>query len=852
MDTRREFIKKASLLSGAAGLFGALPASLQKAFAIDPDPGTTWQDAEHVVILMQENRSFDHCYGSLQGVRGLNDPRARTLPNKNPVWLQTNSRGETYAPFRLDIQRTNATWMGSLPHGWTDQVDARNDGKHDKWLDSKPSGHREYANMPLTMGHYTREDVPFYYALADAFTVCDQHFCSSLTGTMPNRLYLWSGTIRGVPDASAPAKVFNSDVEYEDSANWMTFPERLEDNGVSWKVYQNELYLDVGFSEEEGPWLSNYGDNPLEWFTQYGARFSPAYQKQLEARQAALGAEIESLTSKARTLSAESAEAKSLKDRLDKAEKSLSHVQAQRAKYSPEHFAKLSGREKNLRAKAFSTNEGDPFYHQLATLRYRDGDTERQLKIPKGDVLHQFRRDVESGKLPAVSWIVAPENFSDHPSSAWFGAWYLSEVIDILTRNPQVWKKTIFMLTYDENDGYFDHVCPFVAPHPRKPETGAVSKGISVEEDFVTAEEKLTATSKDYTRESSIGLGYRVPMVIASPWSRGGYVCSQVFDHTSPLQFLEKFASLKSGKKIEETNISAWRRAVCGDLTSAFRPFNGEKIPLPTFVAKEPFMERIHRAQFAKPPSGFKALTPEEIAGIRANPAASPLLPKQEPGTRPSCALPYQLYAEARLNRDRNVLGITFASKNDVFGARSAGSPFNVYAPGKYAARAKPGAAGAEWDVCRNWDFAVAPATRLRHEWPLAEFENGAYHLRVHGPNGFFREFKGDAEDPHLEIYCEFERKGTLLTGRVELVVINLRPGKKAVIQVVDNAYKTGQHRETIGPGFKKSIFVDSRRSSGWYDFTVREAGSGAFAWRYAGRVETGKIGVTDPAMAGV
>src|ERR1700730_6685457 len=129
MDTRREFIKKAAMIAGGTGFSGVLPESIQKALAIDPAPGSTWLNAEHVVILMQENRSFDHCFGALRGVRGFNDPRAITLPDKNPVWLQTNEAGKTYAPFRLDIKDTKATWMGSLPHSWTNQVDARNDGK---------------------------------------------------------------------------------------------------------------------------------------------------------------------------------------------------------------------------------------------------------------------------------------------------------------------------------------------------------------------------------------------------------------------------------------------------------------------------------------------------------------------------------------------------------------------------------------------------------------------------------------------------------------------------------------------------------------------------------------------------
>ena len=137
MDSRRDFLKKAGLIAAGGGLSAVLPASIQRALAIDPPSGSSYLDGQHVVILMQENRSFDHCYGSLRGVRGFDDPRAITLPNGNPVWLQSNADGQTYAPFRLNIKDTKATWMSSLPHSWTDQVDARNDGKHDRWLEAK-------------------------------------------------------------------------------------------------------------------------------------------------------------------------------------------------------------------------------------------------------------------------------------------------------------------------------------------------------------------------------------------------------------------------------------------------------------------------------------------------------------------------------------------------------------------------------------------------------------------------------------------------------------------------------------------------------------------------------------------
>ncbi|MEN9674689.1 MAG: hypothetical protein RIS76_585, partial [Verrucomicrobiota bacterium] len=134
-------------MAAGGGMSGGFPAVIQRALAIDPAPGSTWLDAEHVVILMQENRSFDHCYGALRGVRGFNDPHAVTLPNGNPVWLQSNRAGETYAPFRLNIRDTKATWMSSLPHSWVDQTDARNGGHQDGWLDAKRSGNKDYAGM---------------------------------------------------------------------------------------------------------------------------------------------------------------------------------------------------------------------------------------------------------------------------------------------------------------------------------------------------------------------------------------------------------------------------------------------------------------------------------------------------------------------------------------------------------------------------------------------------------------------------------------------------------------------------------------------------------------------------------
>jgi phospholipase C len=222
MESRRDFIKKATLLTGALGVAGMLPASIQRAMAIDPKVGSTFLDAEHVVFLMQENRSFDHAFGTLKGVRGFNNPRAITLPNQYPVWLQSNKKGETYAPFRLNIKDTKATWMSSLPHSWENQVDARNNGRYDGWLEAKKSGNKEYAEMPLTMGYYNREDIPFYYSLADAFTVCDHNFCSVLTGTSPNRCFFWTGKIREKQEESSMAHHSNGFIDGSERLNLIT------------------------------------------------------------------------------------------------------------------------------------------------------------------------------------------------------------------------------------------------------------------------------------------------------------------------------------------------------------------------------------------------------------------------------------------------------------------------------------------------------------------------------------------------------------------------------------------------------------------------------------------------------
>jgi phospholipase C len=847
MDTRRSFIKKASILSGGAGMLNVLPASIAKALAINPAPGSSYMDAEHIVLLMQENRSFDHTYGTLQGVRGFNDPRAITLPDKNLVWLQSNKQGETFAPFRFDIKDSKITWMGSIPHSWADQVDARNNGKYDQWLEAKHSGNKEYAGMPLTMGYYTRADIPFYYSLADAFTICDQHFCSSLTGTTANRLYFWSGTIRERKDEKAIANLWNADADYDSPVSWKTFPERLEESGVSWKIYQNQLSAGVGFDDDQDAWLANFGDNPIEYFTQYNIKLLPEYIANLPKEAARLSAELKKKEQELPLLAADSKEAKKMVKDIEWLNKQIARNAEDQKNCTKEKFERLSQHEKNLHNKAFSNNRNDPFYHQLTSLKYKDGSTEREVKIPKGDILHQFREDVKKGQLPTVSWLVAPQNFSDHPSSAWYGAWYISEVMDILTKDPEVWKKTIFILTYDENDGYFDHVPPFTAPHPHKKETGSASKGINTGVDYVANADQQTMKDKDHARESAIGLGYRVPLVIASPWSRGGWVNSQVFDHTSSLQFLEKFLSNKLGKKIEEPNITAWRRTVCGDFSSVFRPYNGEKTIKPEFLKKNEFIESIHKAQFKNIPSNYKRLIKEEIDQVNKNPRSSPFMPMQEKGIRSSCPLPYELYADGQLSTDRQSFEIKFHCGNQVFGAASAGSPYQVYAPGIY-----------KNEAVRVWDYTIAAGDKLTDKWQINDFENNNYHLKVYGPNGFFREFAGSNNEPMIDVICRYQPYKTGInrfTDNLILQIDNIELNPVS-IEITDNAYKTSKHTQILGPANSNNavaiVSLNLSKSYGWYDFTMRIKGNKLFERRYAGKVETGMPGKTDPAMGGV
>ncbi len=188
-----------------------MPPNLRAVLA-DPAPAKTGtiQDVEHVVILMQENRSFDHYFGSLRGVRGFSDPRAITLPGGKPVWFQPNG-DRTVTPFHLDNSTTSAQFMKSLDHSWKGSHDLWK--HHDAWIETKTK---------MTMGYFERHDIPFYHTLADAFTICDAYHCSVFGPTKPNRLHLFSGTsglTAGYDGITAVANPKDEENETADMAN---------------------------------------------------------------------------------------------------------------------------------------------------------------------------------------------------------------------------------------------------------------------------------------------------------------------------------------------------------------------------------------------------------------------------------------------------------------------------------------------------------------------------------------------------------------------------------------------------------------------------------------------------------
>lgn len=228
---RRTFLQ----LLGGTTLASMLPASIARALEIPANRRTgSIEDIEHIVILMQENRSFDHYFGSLKGVRGFGDPRPVNLPSGNSVWYQPN--GADYVlPFHPTAPDLGLQFLEDLAHDWTSTHAAWNQGNYDQWVPSKGT---------TTMAYLTRDDIPFHYALADAFTVCDNYFCSIPGNTHPNRMYLMTGMVDLLATGGGPLL---DNTDYIDNQfdtiklqpfNWTTYPERLETAGISWQIYQ--------------------------------------------------------------------------------------------------------------------------------------------------------------------------------------------------------------------------------------------------------------------------------------------------------------------------------------------------------------------------------------------------------------------------------------------------------------------------------------------------------------------------------------------------------------------------------------------------------------------------------------
>jgi phospholipase C len=242
--TRRRLLKNAAALAAAAGL---MPPNVRRALAQEAPKNPALKDIKHVVILMQENRSFDHYFGTLAGVRGFGDPEAMKLPNGKSVFYQPDEKSADgyLLPFHLDTHASSAQKIPSTSHAWAVQHEAWNHGAMDKWLPA----HRKADGVkgPYVMGYYKRSDIPFHFALAESFTICDNYHCSLMGPTWPNRMYLMTGMID--PDKTGGGPILENKTP-GDGYGWTTYPERLEKAGISWKVYMQQDRYGCNMLEE--------------------------------------------------------------------------------------------------------------------------------------------------------------------------------------------------------------------------------------------------------------------------------------------------------------------------------------------------------------------------------------------------------------------------------------------------------------------------------------------------------------------------------------------------------------------------------------------------------------------------
>ncbi|CAA2102175.1 Non-hemolytic phospholipase C [Variovorax paradoxus] len=742
MNSRRKFLTGTAATGAAALALSAFPPSIRRALAIPANNATgTIKDVEHIVILMQENRSFDHYFGTLPGVRGFGDRFTIPLPGGRSVWQQSDGSGRIVMPYHLDQSKGNAQRVSGTPHEWDDSQNAWDGGRISQWPRYKTNA---------AMGYFKEAEVPFQFSLANAFTLCDSYHCAMHTGTDANRSFHLTGTNGATAQGVA---YVNNEWDWLDGRasavntgyTWKTYAERLEDAGVSWICYQNMP--------------DEWGDNMLGAFRQFRAanRASP-----FPVSSGNIG-----------------------------------------APYSN------SGQAVPYHAyDAASDNPGNPLYKGIANTLPGTKPEE---------YLDAFRKDIREGRLPQVSWINAPSVYCEHPgpSSPVQGAWFLQEILDALTAVPEVWSKTVLLVNFDENDGFFDHV-----PSPSAPSLGAGDKpaGKTTLADADMAHEYFTqpppagSSSQPAPDKRVFGPGPRVPMYVISPWSRGGWVNSQVFDHTSVLRFIEaRFG-------VRETNISPFRRAVCGDLTSAFNFATPNAEALPTLTG------RTTRSSADKLRADQQALAQVALP-------LDPQLPHQATGTRPSRALPYELHTSARADAIGGKVQLLFSNTG------KAAAVFHVY--DKLHLDLQP----------RR--YMVEAGKALDDAWTPAAGDNGLYDLWVLGPNGFHRHFKGnvgtlragDAAIPEVRVCYD------IANGNVYLSMRN--DGKAACRFTIDaKAYRNdGPWTATVNGGASTEQHWELAASGQWYDFAVTCDADPAYYRRFAGRVETGRHTVSDPAM---
>jgi phospholipase C len=730
---------------GAAALGAAFPESIRRALAIEPNIVTgTIEDVKHIVVLMQENRSFDHYFGTLRGVRGFGDPRAATLSSGNSVFQQPNGTG-TLLPFHPPQPFLGFQFSDDMPHNWSDQHNAWNNGNNDGWVAAK-------GNIE-TMAFVERSDVPFHYALADAFTVCDGYHCSIIGPTDPNRYYMWTGwvgqngtlpdTIEQPFSATVPGTfdlvigpstgngvlpggpVVNND---EQGYDWLTYPERLEAAGISWKIYQD---VGLGLTPEqfegftENAFIGNFGDTSVLYFLQY-----------------------------------------------------------QNAQPGSALFEKaLTGTD------LINSGTLDP----------------TTLFAP-------LRSDVQNNTLPQVSWIVAPQAYSEHPTFPpnW-GAFYISNVLDALTSNPEVWASTVLIINYDENDGFFDHL---IAPTPPMSAAGGKSTVDTVNEIYPGVPGDAKFAPGPY------GLGARVPCLVVSPWSRGGFVCSQVFDHTSVIQFIEK----RFG--VVESHITPWRRSVSGDLTSALNFKLADPVP-PLLPNTDNFISFVSNDELMPVTPAILAAGQQPAPDIVLTVPAVQTMPPQEPGQRLARALPYRLQTDATANIATGTVSIAFENTGTV------GSFFQV----RTAQPAENSGKGTG-----PWAYTLDPATRVLSD-SFSPTTGTAYDLSAFGPNGFFRRFAGGltTESANLAVSTQ---PGILGAGIV-LVIRNVT--KAATTVTIADQYTGEAQHFPLFPGAEIILPFLLVTSFQWYDLLVTTSTDPSFVRHYAGHVETGLDSVSDP-----